>query len=146
MYLALTLGVIVLVKYFFRSRQPAKPYPILGHLPYFKNGLRDQLEKWKMSTGEMFSLYFGSELVVILASYDAAYQAFVKHGDTLSDRPKSLAVNLGGEEQNRGISLASGHVWKEQRGVGLQILRSFGMGKNILALKVSEEMMITSEG
>ncbi|KAK3796746.1 hypothetical protein RRG08_047359 [Elysia crispata] len=55
-YLALTLGLILLVKYLLSPRPPhnippfpAKPYPIMGHLPYFKNGLKKQLEKWTES-------------------------------------------------------------------------------------------------
>ena len=53
-------------------------------------------------TGELFSLYFGSDLVVILNSHDVYHKAFVKHADTLSDRPKSLAGDIGGEDPNKG--------------------------------------------
>ncbi|KAK3739739.1 hypothetical protein RRG08_020169, partial [Elysia crispata] len=38
------------------------------------------------------------------------------------------------------IVSAWGRVWKEQRTVALHILRSFGMGKNVLAVKVGEEV------
>ncbi|KAK3791958.1 hypothetical protein RRG08_052668 [Elysia crispata] len=146
-YLALTLGLVVLVKYLLTHRVlanippfPARPYPVLGHLPYLMHGLRDQLNTWTEATGELFSLYFGSNLVVILNSYDVYHKAFVKHGDTLSDRPKSLAADIGGGDHNKGILHASGQVWKEQRTVCLHILRSFGMGKNSLASKVSQEV------
>ncbi|KAK3787005.1 hypothetical protein RRG08_052636 [Elysia crispata] len=146
-YVALTLGLIALIKYLLTSRPPAnippfpaRAYPFMGHLPYFRNGLRKQLEEWTKSTGEIFSLYFGGQLVVILSSYDAVYQAFVKHGDTLSDRPKSLAVDVDGDDPDKGLALSSGRVWKEQRTVTIQILRSFGFGKNILASKVIEEV------
>ena len=39
-----------------------------------------------------------------------------------------------------GIATASGKEWKEQRTVIMHILRSFGFGKNIFALRVSEEV------
>ncbi|KAK3785054.1 hypothetical protein RRG08_052678 [Elysia crispata] len=110
-YLALTLGLVVLVKYLLTHRVPdnippfpARPYPVLGHLPYLMHGLRDQLNTWTEASGELFSLYFGSNLVVILNSYDVYHKAFVKHGDTLSDRPKSLAADIGGGDHNKGLS------------------------------------------
>ncbi|RUS83558.1 hypothetical protein EGW08_008664 [Elysia chlorotica] len=146
-YLALSLGLVWLVKHLVSSRAPAnippfpaKPYPIIGHLPYFKNGLKDQLTAWRKSTGEIFSVYFGPNLVVILGSHGVLHQAFVKRGDTLSDRPLSVAAASRGRDINRGIVFSSGRVWKEQRSVSLQILRSFGLGQNILAAKISEEV------
>ncbi|GFS01748.1 cytochrome P450 II f2-like protein II [Elysia marginata] len=51
-----------------------------------------------------------------------------------------MRSNTGGEDPNKGIVTASGPLWKEQRTVSLYILRAFGMGKNILALKISEEV------
>ncbi|GFS25905.1 cytochrome P450 II f2-like protein II [Elysia marginata] len=146
-YVALFLSMVALVKYLLTSRPPAnippfpaKPYFFLGHLPYFRNGVREKLAEWSDSSGDMFSLYLGRDLTVILNGFDIFHHAFVKHADTLSDRPASFAANLGGEEPNRGIVFASGPVWKEQRTVALHILRSFGMGKNVLASKISEEV------
>ncbi|RUS81456.1 hypothetical protein EGW08_010796, partial [Elysia chlorotica] len=145
-YLALTTSVALLVRYLVTSRLPAnippfpaRAYPVLGHLPYFRDGLREQMAKWTKSAGGMFSLYFGTQFVVILGSHDALYTAFAKHGDTLSDRPESLASVSGGEASNKGLIFSSGPLWKEQRSVALQILKTFGVGKNVLALKIMEE-------
>lgn len=41
---------------------------------------------------------------------------------------------------HKGVIFSSGHNWKEQRTVSLAILRMFGMGKNILAEKIQEEV------
>lgn len=145
-YLAVALALAVLVKYLLTSSAPpnippfpARAYPIFGHLPYLKNGSREQMDRWNKSTGDIFSLYFGSRLVIVLNSFDVLYQAFVKNGDTLSDRPPSAFI-VNSANFNKGIVNSSGHIWKEQRTVSLHILRSFGMGKNILAEKVSEEV------
>ncbi|CAG5125153.1 unnamed protein product, partial [Candidula unifasciata] len=43
--------------------------------------------------------------------------------------------------ENHGVIVSSGETWKEQRSVGLSILRAFGMGKNILADKIQEEVV-----
>ena len=39
-----------------------------------------------------------------------------------------------------GLAGTSGLVWKEQRKLCLEILREFGMGKNLLADKIQEEV------
>ena len=39
-----------------------------------------------------------------------------------------------------GIGGTSGRIWKEQRKTSLEILRELGMGKNLLADKIQEEV------
>lgn len=39
-----------------------------------------------------------------------------------------------------GVSGTSGDHWKEQRKASIEILRNMGMGKNVLALKIQEEV------
>ena len=39
-----------------------------------------------------------------------------------------------------GVILSSGERWREQRKVALEILREFGLGKNLLAEKVQQEV------
>ncbi|GFR71719.1 cytochrome P450 II f2-like protein II [Elysia marginata] len=107
--LALTLSVVLLVKYLLTSRHPenippfpTKPYFLMGHLPFFKKGARKQLAEWTTSTGEIFSLYFGRKLVVVLNGYTIVHHAYVKHAETLSDRPPSMmASHNGGEDPNK---------------------------------------------
>ncbi|GFS01756.1 hypothetical protein ElyMa_001106000 [Elysia marginata] len=55
-YLTLTLSVVALVRYLLTSRPPAnipplpaKPYFLVGHLPYFKKGTRKMLAEWSNS-------------------------------------------------------------------------------------------------
>nr|KAG5694762.1 hypothetical protein BaRGS_002715 [Batillaria attramentaria] len=61
----------------------------------------------------------GDRLVVVMSSYSLLKEAFVKHG----------------------IILSSGEVWKEHRKVSLEILREMGLGKNVLAEKIREEIV-----
>ncbi|KAK3742044.1 hypothetical protein RRG08_066692 [Elysia crispata] len=55
-YVAKTLSLAVLLKYLLTARVPenippfpAKPYPILGHVTYFKDGMRKQMIAWTKS-------------------------------------------------------------------------------------------------
>ena len=40
-----------------------------------------------------------------------------------------------------GVILSSGERWREQRKVTLEILREFGLGKNLLAEKIQQEVV-----
>lgn len=42
--------------------------------------------------------------------------------------------------KDKGVIFSNGAIWKEQRSVSLSILRAFGMGKNLLAGKIQEEV------
>ena len=55
-YLALTLGLAIILKYLFTSRTPAnippfpaKPYPLLGHLPYLAGDVKKLMAEWTKS-------------------------------------------------------------------------------------------------
>ena len=57
-----------------------------------------------LRTGEIFSLYFGSELVVILSGYEITKTALIKNAHTLSDRPKRLLAAAVDEDPDTGNS------------------------------------------
>nr|KAG5708870.1 hypothetical protein BaRGS_009279 [Batillaria attramentaria] len=83
-------------------------------------------------------MYIGSQLVVILNGYKVIKEALIKQADVFSDRPQVPLfshVNLG-----EGLLSGSGPLWKATRTTSLNILRQFGMGKNLLAQKLQEEI------
>uniref|UniRef100_A0A0B7BKD1 Cytochrome P450 n=1 Tax=Arion vulgaris TaxID=1028688 RepID=A0A0B7BKD1_9EUPU len=115
------------------------PLPIVGHLLYMSENPRILFKKWRKQCGDIFSLRVGGTLVVVLNGFDGIKEALVKKADVFTDRPPYFmdqATGLAG----KGIGFASGSLWKEQRSVALSILRKFGMGKNILAEKIQEEV------
>lgn len=115
---------------------PARPYPILGHLPYLVDP-RKQLLEWKKTTGDLFSVYFGSTLVIVISSYDLLQETLVKQADYFSHRhPQGVLPVLN---IPHGIIGSSGEVWKENRTLALNLLRSFGMGKHEMAENIIEE-------
>ncbi|CAG5125149.1 unnamed protein product [Candidula unifasciata] len=118
---------------------PVRPLPVVGHLMHLKADLRSQFREWAEQCGDMFSLYMGGSLVVVLNGYDVIKEAMVKKGDLMSDRPPVFIDQISGLSQ-KGIVFSNGQLWKEQKSVCLSILRSFGMGKNLLAEKIQEEV------
>ncbi|KAH9510287.1 cytochrome P450 2 sub U member 1 [Bulinus truncatus] len=67
-------------------------------------------------------------------------EAFVKKADYFSDRNKDFFLANHSTDFTKGILFATGADWKAQRITSLTILRNFGMGKNILADKIAEEV------
>ncbi|KAK3774221.1 hypothetical protein RRG08_050729 [Elysia crispata] len=144
-YAALTLCLILLVKTLVKPYMsgnippfPARPYPILGHLPYFANGQRQKLLEFRKTTGDIFSMFFGSQLFVVVNGPRLVKEVLVKHPDTMNSRPPQPFVDQG----DYGVVFSNGAMWKEQRSVSQAILRSFGMGKSSLSHKISEEIGI----
>ena len=62
--------------------------PILGSLPFLGRRLPERLTEFRSSLGDVFHVYFGRRLVIILNGYDCIKEAFSKpHGEAFSDRP-----------------------------------------------------------
>ncbi|CAG5115332.1 unnamed protein product [Candidula unifasciata] len=138
--------VVILAIYIWLQRpdprlppSPVRALPIVGHILSMSRDTRSQLRAWRHCCGDIYSLYMGNTLVVVLNGYDLIKEALVTRADIFSDRP-SLFVDMASGLPKLGILFSNGAVWKEQRSVSLSILRSFGMGKNVLAEKIQEEI------
>ncbi|KAH9494451.1 Cytochrome P450 2B5 [Bulinus truncatus] len=146
MYPLLIALALCLIAYLHFSRRgsrlppcPSRPLPVLGHILSLTKGPRDQMRKWREQTGDIFSMYMGGKLVVVLNGYDVIKEALVKQSEIFSDRPCIYVDQIVGVP-NSGIMASSGANWKEQRSVSLSILKSFGMGNNSMAEKILKEV------
>ncbi|GFN90136.1 cytochrome p450 ii f2-like protein ii, partial [Plakobranchus ocellatus] len=142
-FTAITLAFILLVKSLVKPTYPSnippfpvRPYPILGHLPYVMKGQRVKIQEWRKIAGDIFSLYIGSRLYVVINERKLIREALVANADALSNRPPMLHF----EGSTSGLLFSNGSLWKEQRTTSVSILRSFGVGKSSLASKISEEI------
>ncbi|XP_059161800.1 cytochrome P450 2D14-like [Physella acuta] len=118
---------------------PCRPLPFVGHLLLLQKDPRPQFKQWREQCGDLFSVYIGGTMIVVLNGYQLLKETLVQRPDDFSDRPKLFLdeeTGIGG----LGVVMASGQKWKEQKKVTLQILRNFGLGKNILAEKIQEEI------
>jgi cytochrome P450 len=148
MDLILILAAILFVAVLYRSLRhdpnlppcPTTPLPIVGHLFVLQEDSRAQFKKWRTQVGDVFSVYIGSQLTVVASGYDTIKELLVKKGDDSLGRP-DVYLDIATGIPKKGIIMSDGPEWKEQRSVGLQILRNFGMGKNILAEKIQEEAL-----
>ncbi|KAI8747686.1 cytochrome P450 2J1 [Biomphalaria glabrata] len=118
---------------------PVRPWPIVGHLLTLKADQRPQFQQWREECGDIFSVYLGSKLLVVINDFDLIKETFVKRADDFSDRPIMFIDEIM-NHQASGIVFNSGHAWREQRNAAFSILRNFGFGKNVLADRVLEEV------
>ncbi|XP_067333097.1 cytochrome P450 2K1-like isoform X2 [Channa argus] len=115
-----------------------RPLPLLGNIlqldlqrPY--RTLCELSKKY----GSVFTVYFGSKKVVVLAGYKTVKEALVEYAEEFGERdilPIFYDVNHG-----HGILFANGESWKELRRFSLTTLRDFGMGKRVAEEKILEE-------
>lgn len=104
----LIYGILAIVTYlvydfictrqFWRKLPPGPtPWPVVGNDILFKKdplGYK-RLTELSQKYGNVYRLYCGSTLIVILNGYDAIYEAFVKQAATFTDRPQLFAPLIG---------------------------------------------------
>ncbi|XP_060947720.1 cytochrome P450 2K1-like [Limanda limanda] len=115
-----------------------RPLPLLGNLlqldlkrPY------NSLLKLSKKYGSVFTVYFGSKKVVVLAGYKTVKEALIQNADEFGDRDPMLIIQDTNE--GHGVLWSNGDSWKEMRRFALTNLRDFGMGKRASESKIIEE-------
>ncbi|XP_046330031.1 cytochrome P450 2D14-like [Haliotis rufescens] len=133
--------VLLLLRWLTR-RPPHLPpgpvlFPLLGNLLSLGPDPRPVFRRLRKAYGDIFCVFICHRPVVVLNGYDVIRDAVVKNGDVFSNRPHSFFSDIIND--NRGIMMTSGKMWKEQRTFALTTLREFGMGRSLLEEKIQEE-------
>ncbi|XP_016429803.1 cytochrome P450 2U1-like [Sinocyclocheilus rhinocerous] len=145
-----------------------KPWPIVGNfggflVPSFivrrlakyrkefakmaSNPLSPQAGLLEMSKlyGNIFSIFVGPQLMVVLTGYETVRDAMLNHPEVFSDRPQIPLVTI--ITKRKGIVFAPyGPLWRTNRKFCHSTLRSFGFGKPSLEPCIYEGLtMIKTE-
>jgi isoflavone 2'-hydroxylase len=98
LYASLSLLILLFAfKLFLQTRTrpklpPSPPsLPILGHLHLIKKPIHCTFHRLSQKYSQVFSIKFGSQLVVIVSSPSAVEECFTKNDIILANRPRSLA-------------------------------------------------------
>ncbi|GAB6030733.1 hypothetical protein CHUAL_007584 [Chamberlinius hualienensis] len=118
--------------------------PIVGYLPYLGSYMHLILLKIGKKYGNIFHLYFGSRLVVVLNDYTSIHEAFVKNAEIFAGRPPDMNYRES-EEDNLGIIATDGEFWKQHRRFILHNLRDYGVGKLALQPLLLNELQFCLE-
>lgn len=115
-----------------------RPLPIIGniHILDIKKPYQT-LHQLSKEYGPVYTVQLGQEKVIVICGYEAVKEALVNHAEEFSGRPK---VQLFEEiTRGHGVIFANDDNWKVMRRFTLSTLRDFGMGKEGIESKISEE-------
>ena len=121
------------------------PLPLLGNLGSLAGGRPryDVFIEWRKKYGDVFTFWLSESPMVMVCDYNLIHNAFVK------EYPDELAGKYTFEPLMKrirggiyGVIETSGDLWKEQRRFSLQVLRNFGVGRNLMEERVSSNFII----
>uniref|UniRef100_A0A452GNT1 unspecific monooxygenase n=1 Tax=Gopherus agassizii TaxID=38772 RepID=A0A452GNT1_9SAUR len=107
-------------------------FPIIGNALQLN---MKNLEKY----GPIFTIYLGSERVVVLYGQEVVKEALIDQGDEFSDRGHMPVFERITEKKVFGVQFSRGEPWKQLRRFTLTTLRDFGMGKKSTEERILEE-------
>ena len=99
-----------------RSGVPPGPqcWPCVGNLPSLVGAdTLGIINKLRGKYGDVFGLYIGSELTVVVNGYDAIHDALVKRGSSFMFRPNNYFTR--NQDLKGGVIFEDGKVWKVKR-------------------------------
>lgn len=111
--------------------------PLFGYMFFLGDKPHIVLNKLAQKYGDIFSLYLGNRLVVVLNSYETIKAAYVKQADIFHGKPAAEFLQHG---EVAGIFQAEGELWKDYRRFSLSTLRDFGFGKQSMEPRIKIEI------
>ena len=90
----LIISLYILLRHVIVSRADGIPpgptfrLPVVGNLYAVEPDMRKFLRSYRKMYGDIYSLYLGNKLVIVIAGYERIKEAFVKNADVFSNRPK----------------------------------------------------------
>uniref|UniRef100_UPI003AAD754B cytochrome P450 2J2-like n=1 Tax=Centroberyx gerrardi TaxID=166262 RepID=UPI003AAD754B len=143
----LFIVVFLLVVHFQRNRNPRNFPPGPWALPFLGNVFTGfdyhAFNKLAAQFGNIFSIRFGGEKLVIVSGYNLVKEVLVTQGDCFLDRPVSPLFDV--IFKGNGISMSSGYKWRRQRQFSIAHLKYFGEGKRTLELHCQLECTFLCE-
>ncbi|XP_068191947.1 cytochrome P450 2K1-like [Antennarius striatus] len=121
------------------GREPPGPTP----LPLFGNLFQLDFKRLHISLlnlskkyGSVFTVYFGTKKVVVLAGYKTVKEALVDHDAEFGER--SVSHIFDDINKGYGIVFSNGEMWKEMKHLAMSTLRDFE-SKNFTEERIIEE-------
>ncbi|XP_078006895.1 LOW QUALITY PROTEIN: cytochrome P450 2C44-like [Phascolarctos cinereus] len=114
------------------------PLPFIGNILQLNfKSIPASLSQLAEKYGPIYTLYFGTECVVVLHGYNILKEALIDQGDAFIGR--GTVPMIEDVLEGKGIVFSRGERWKHIRRFSLMTLRNFGMGKRSIEERVQEE-------
>ncbi|MED6220419.1 hypothetical protein PIB30_044663 [Stylosanthes scabra] len=123
----------------FKNLPPGPPYiPYIGNLHQLKQPFHRTFYNLSQKYGKVFSLRFGSRLVVVVSSQTAAQECFSKNDIVLANRPHFLTGKYVAYNNTTLVLSPYGDHWRNLRRIATLEECSNGFNKVELSSKFSE--------
>ena len=103
--------------------------PFLGAILSVGSHFERTMAKWRVNYGPICSIKVGSRRMVVLNTFEAIQEAFVKKSDKLSGRWQPDIMKETNDCDHGIAFLDYSDKWKKQRKFALLTLTFFGLGK-----------------
>ena len=140
----LMILVIMMASWIFSLRSNLPPclprLPLLGSLPFIPAMERCRaLKVLRQRYGDIFTVYMGSNPVIVLNGYHYVKKAFVTNGTLFTGRPE-VNILFCDILQGGGVVSKSGKKWIIHRAFFVQTVRMFGLGRNGVTDTIKDEI------
>ncbi|XP_039196428.1 cytochrome P450 2J2-like [Crotalus tigris] len=145
------LLLALLILFFLRQRWiqrhlPPGPLalPLIGTL--WAHGFwfrEDYFRKPVKRYGNIYTMSVGPQLLIVLSGFKTVKEVMTSFPEEFSDRPEDAFITAVGKK--RGIVFSNGHVWKEQRHIGITSLRKLGLGKKSIEHQIEDAAQMLVE-
>ncbi|KAI7984567.1 Cytochrome P450 81E8 [Camellia lanceoleosa] len=99
-----------------KNLPPSPPaLPVIGHLHLLKQPIHRTLHGLSQNLGPIFSLRFGSRLVVVVSSPSAVEECFTKNDVVLANRPRLIIGKYFGYNYTSIGASSYGDHWRNLR-------------------------------
>lgn len=120
LWLYAILFISLLVLFFNREKRKLPPspmpaIPVIGHLHLLKPPMHRTLQKLSEKAGPIFSLRFGSRLVVVVSSHVVVEECFTKNDVVLANRPRTIIGKYIGYNYTVLTGAPYGEHWRNLR-------------------------------
>ncbi|XP_054838732.1 cytochrome P450 2J5-like [Eublepharis macularius] len=141
----IVVSVCLLIVHFLKQLWLHRNYPpgplrlplIGGMWRVLPNFSEDTLIKLAKQYGNIYTIWTGPVPTMVFSGFEAVKEGVIKHLEYFDERP--VAPYFKAIRNEKGIALANGHTWKQQRKFGLVTLRKLGLGKKGLEYQIQEE-------
>ncbi|MED6158796.1 hypothetical protein PIB30_036102 [Stylosanthes scabra] len=142
------LVVLITLKFLFSTRRfknlppGPPPLPILGNLRQLKFPMHRTLHEFSQKYGQVFSLWFGSQFVVVVSSPSLVQECFTKNDIILANRPPFTAGKHVGYNFTTVTVAPYGDHWRNvRRIISLDVLSTHRLN-SFLGIRKDEIMRL----
>ncbi|CAL0301558.1 unnamed protein product [Lupinus luteus] len=120
-YSLIFLSSLLIFNLFFKTKRfknlppGPTPVPIIGNLNLLEKPLHRFFQRMSKKHGDIFSLWFGSRLVVVISSYSTFQECFTKNDVALANRPHNLVGKYLSYDYTTVGSASYGEHWRNLR-------------------------------